>query len=100
MGNGDAKGDDSTLLACLADAGAVGDMGAFIRLARRCGWVYTGNVGCLVTSPQGSAPGASNGHPLAFLFHGTLRTRLSPWVSYTSSAGLTSPEPLGRCEAR
>ena len=46
------------------------------------------------------SPGASNRHRLAFLFHGRLRTRLSPWVSYTSSADLSSRKPCGTCEAR
>ncbi len=45
-------------------------------------------------------PGASNRHRLAFLFHGTLRTGFWPWVSYTSSADLSSRKPCGTCEAR
>ena len=53
-----------------------------------------------VTSSPCVNAGASPPHDGAFLFLRTLRTRLSPWVSYTSSTDLTSREPRGRCEAR
>lgn len=45
MGYGNAEGDDPTLQAGLADTAAVGNMGAFVRLACCCSGVYTGNAG-------------------------------------------------------
>ncbi len=43
--------------------------------------------------PVPGKAGDSLPHGLDFLFHWALRTRLSPWVSYTPSADLTSREP-------
>jgi len=51
----------------------------------------------LTSSPCMNAGDSQDSRPTSFLFHRALHVGLSPRMSYTASADLTSRMPYGRC---